>query len=123
MTPVATFACLPNNLRVPGGAVQALELFDFLLWKIHSIPVDVFVARLPADGGFLAKYAVHAVSELTSMIRRRWHVRIRIFIQEWLVLCTAASALQDPLGARVFSPKPLIIRLGIGGQDQIECRM
>jgi hypothetical protein len=92
MTPVATFACLPNNLRVPGGAVQALELFDFLLWKIHSIPVDVFVARLPADGGFLAK-------------------------------CTAASALQDPLGARVFSPKPLIIRLGIGGQDQIECRM
>jgi hypothetical protein len=46
---------MPNNFPAPRGAVQALELLEFLLWKIQSIPVDVFVARLPADGGLLAE--------------------------------------------------------------------
>src|SRR5580700_11860205 len=46
---------MPNNFPAPGGAVEALELLEFLLWKIQSNPVDVFVARLPADGGLLAE--------------------------------------------------------------------
>ena len=46
---------MPNNLPAPGGAVQALEFLEFLLGKIQSIPVDVFVARLPPDGGLLAE--------------------------------------------------------------------
>ena len=46
---------MPNNFSAPSGAVQALELLEFLLWKIQSIPADVFVPRLPADGGLLAE--------------------------------------------------------------------
>jgi hypothetical protein len=46
---------MPNNFPAPGGAVQALELLEFLLWKIQTDPVDVFVARLPTDGGLLAE--------------------------------------------------------------------
>ena len=45
---------MPNNFPAPGCAVQALELLELLLWKIQSIPVDVFVARLPADGRLFA---------------------------------------------------------------------
>ena len=44
---------VPNNFPAPGGAVQALELLEFLLWKIQSIPVDVFVARPPATAASL----------------------------------------------------------------------
>src|ERR1700760_4153283 len=46
---------MPNNFPAPGGAVQALEFLEFLLGKIQSIPVDVFVARLPADSRLLAE--------------------------------------------------------------------
>ena len=33
---------MPNNFRAPDSAVQVLELLKFLLWKIQSIPVDVY---------------------------------------------------------------------------------
>src|ERR1700736_6377991 len=46
---------MPNNFPAPGGPIQALEFIEFFLWKIQSIPADVFVARLPAHGGLLAE--------------------------------------------------------------------
>ena len=44
-----------NYFPAPGNAVPALELLEFLLWKIQSIPGKVLVARLPAKGRLLAQ--------------------------------------------------------------------
>ncbi len=41
---------MTNHFSAPSGAVQALAFLGSLLWKIQSIPVDVFVAGLPAHG-------------------------------------------------------------------------
>src|SRR6476659_988026 len=46
---------MPDDFPSPGGAIQALKLLESLLWKIQSIPVEVFIAGLPAEGGFLAE--------------------------------------------------------------------
>src|SRR5580700_1121426 len=46
---------LINDFLAPGVAVHLLEFLELLLRKIQSVPVDVFVAWLPAEGGFFAE--------------------------------------------------------------------
>ena len=53
-----------EDLLTPGGAVEVLQLFEFFLREIESLPVDVRIVRHPADGRFLGfAVAVGAIDD------------------------------------------------------------
>jgi len=43
-----------HDLSAPGAVVEGLQLVELLLREVHARPLDVVVARHPADGRFAA---------------------------------------------------------------------
>ncbi len=48
---------VPDHFLLPGGFVEMLQLVELLLREVEAVPMDVLVARHPADGRFAAQRA------------------------------------------------------------------
>ncbi len=73
-----------KNLLAPSIAVKGLKFLEFIFAEIEPRPVDVFVTRHPADGGFfghaMACGAVHDPLQDAHVVAEAWPQELALFV-------------------------------------------
>ena len=53
-----------EHFGAPRGAVESLQLFKFFAGEIQTLPIDIFITRHPANGGFFGSATpAHAIED------------------------------------------------------------